>query len=271
MTSCAICTRHPHSPDQDCTGGCWQPQPKTGRLCTPCTVQLRNDIDDIKAARQALGIIPGIATTGRSAGNERGLPGGTERLDYLHGPQLKTALFTIVDRVAEDSGLPSPTRDAIGWLRTHIDHVAAHPAIAQFARELHTWANLGKRLAGMTEQGQHVPCPTITVDGPCGRRLLIDVHQPDATVACTACGRAWAARDLLAMGTRDSIDVWLDPDSMQIPTGVPDATLRRWARRGLVRRRHGLYHLGDVIAAQQSEQTRYRRRILVATATGSAT
>lgn len=269
---CLVCSYHWEGADGGCTSSCRHTRATVGVLCAGCATTVRRDLDDIAAAFAWLAANPAGSSTATSSGSERGLPGGVDRLDFVAGPELSAWLDTWMHTWADpDITLPTAVPAQIAWLRADLEHRGfASALIVGFAAEVHTWADKGRALAGMTEQGQHVACPTITVDdGDCRRRLRIDVHDLDAPITCQRCGRVWTARQLLDMASRSSADVFLDVESLAIATEAPERTVRRWAARGLVRRRNGLYSVGDTVAAKESEATRYARTAAVVTARGA--
>lgn len=260
---CVVCAHHNPGVDGGCTSSCRHTRAKVGLLCAGCATTVRRDLDDIVAARAWLLANHAGTSTATASGSERPLPGGVDRLDYLYGPELLGWAGQWARTWADpDIALPGTVPGLLAWLRADLEHRGMHTTlIAAFAAEVHTWADRGRALAGMTDQGQYVACPTISVDeGDCRRRLRIDVHRLDAPITCHSCGRVWSARQLLDMASRSSADVYLDVESLAIMAKVPERTLRRWASRGLIRRRHGLYCVGDTVAAKESEVTRYARK-----------
>lgn len=270
-TMCVVCAYHYPGADGGCTSSCRHVRARVGLLCPGCAQTVRTDLDDIARALAWLAANPAGSSTATSSGSERPLPGGVDRLDFIAGPELLAWLDAWMRTWADpDRILPATREGILAWLRQDVELRGAKSVlIATFAAELHTWAERARSLAGMTEQGQHVVCPTISVeDGECRRRLRIDVHKPDAPITCRGCGRVWTARQLLDMATRSSADVYLDVEAISVHIMVPERTLRRWAASGLVRRRHGLYSVSDAVAAKDRETTRYVRKIAVVTARG---
>ena len=270
---CVVCAYHYEGADGECTSSCRHTRAKVGRLCAGCAQTVRRDLDDIVSAHTWLLDNPAGSSTATRSGSERALPGGVDRLDFVAGPELLTWAAQWAHTWADpDITLPPTAPGLLAWIRADLEHRGMHTAlIAAFAAEAHTWAEKGRALAGMTEQGQYVACPTITVDdGDCRRRLRIDVHYLDAPITCQNCAHVWTARRLLDMAARSSADVYLDAESLAIHSDVPERTLRRWGQRGLVRRRNGLYNVADVAAAKEAEAARYARKAAVVAARGGS-
>ena len=95
-----------------------------------------------------------------------------------------------------------------------------------------------------------VECPAEDPDaGRCGHRLQVRSDLAEQ-VHCRACGSTWTGRRLLTVAASDKgATIMLDAAAVFELLGVPETTLRRWARKGRGRREHGLYDLADVHAA----------------------
>jgi hypothetical protein len=147
----------------------------------------------------------------------------------------------------DDTAPAYPARTVIhmtAWLRVNVETFGCqHEAVAEFAQELRDWGSRAKRITGDIPQGNVVPCE-------CGRRLRVEAHDMDAEVVCRGCGNRWTTRSLIIRAGDD--DAWLDTEAMTAWTGVPRSTLHRWASRGRVERRHGLFRVGSVREAARS-------------------
>ena len=174
MIQCAICTRHPHAPDDDCTDDCRTTEADLGIICTRCADRIRRDLDalvDAWAATENPAFPGGSSGDGRAKSSP--LPGGTDWMDFRQGADLFGILGTWVRDWCDVYALKGPKYSDLtsitGWLRAHLPHAAnSHPAIDDFADEVRKLAQRARRLAGeVPDRGQRVPCPT----DDCGRVL----------------------------------------------------------------------------------------------------
>lgn len=273
MIECAICTKHPHDPADDCTPFCIEvPQPKgktkvlhrhlpdadctsecrsreadCGAICTPCAQRIRDDLDtlvDSWAATTDPAFPGGSSGDGRAKSSP--LPGGTDWMDWRQGADLFGVLTTWVRDWMDIYALAGPRRGDLtsitGWLRAHLDHAAnSHPAIDDFADEIRKLAQRGRRLAGeVPDHGQRVPCPT----DDCGRTLRVRTADLEETVRCKRCGIERSAAQILAIASRQ--DAWVPEETAADVARVSVSTLKRWAKAGHVQREHGRYWLPSV-------------------------
>ena len=275
MIECAICTKHPHDPADDCTPFCIEvPQPKgktkvlhrhlpdadctsecrsreadLGIICSSCAQKIRDDLDtlvDSWAATEDPAFPGGTSGDGRAKSSP--LPGGTDWMDWRQGADLFGVLTTWVRDWMDIYALAGPRRGDLtsitGWLRAHLDHAAnSHPAIDDFADEIRKLAQRGRRLAnGDVDKAQRVQCPT----DDCGRWLRVNAHDPEAHIRCKACGTDWTSGRLILVGMSANVEVWLDPEAASEATGKDPSTLRKWARAGKIERSHGRYELHSI-------------------------
>ncbi len=255
--TCAICTRHPHAVGDDCGDHCRGRAIDAGSVCGVCRQRVRDDLDAILAAWTA----DGPTATGGGTGNDRPLPGGTEWLDYRQGADVRDVLGSWArvwhEDMTTDTDAPAwPGTDPVvlvPWLRRWWDVFGVgHEAVREFADEVHQLAGRARRLLGDTPAGSVVCCPGL--DEPCGRRLRINVSDPDEHVRCRSCGVEWSTGRLLVhQGDGDGL---LDAEAIELIYGVPGATLRRWAKRGLVRREGLRYSVADVREAMSGRSVR---------------
>ena len=249
MTDCHVCRRHHPNDDGDCTRDCRHRPATIGHLCDHCHLRILRDLTTIETAWELSA--GGAVVTGRGGrgGNERSLPGGTEWLNWREGSELTGNLRAIAETWHEimdpETWFPPTTiTDLIRWIRLHLHDGANHPEIATQAEELAEWAQTARRIVGDVPTGQIIMCPGIVE--PCGRRLRVDVGQPEAEVYCRGCATTWTSGRLLLYVSEDAAESWADAEAINAVYGVPDRTLRDWGRKGLVRRRNGQYHVGDV-------------------------
>ena len=256
MTTCAICTRHRHLPDDDCTTDCTVREADLGIICSRCAQRIRSDLDtliDTWALTEDPNF-PGQASGGTRAKTSP-LPGGTEWMDWRQGSDLFGVLTTWVRDWCETYVLAGPKRADLtsltGWLRAHLPHAAnSHPAIDDFADEIRTLAQRGRRLAGeVPERGQRVPCPT----DDCTRTLRIRTADLEETVRCRSCGIQRTSGQILLIASRS--DSWVSSQIAADVVGVNTTTIQRWAKSGQVKKDQGLYWLPDVRARAAKRRT----------------
>ena len=152
----------------------------------------------------------------------------------------------------------SESSDAVGvslcgvvdFLRIHLEAAAAeHPAIDEFAAELRTLHRQAKAAARISsEPVTVVECPADHPDDPsrlCGKRLRLVADQ----ATCVRCGASWDVGRLLMVAASTKAEVWQPIGVISERLGVPERTLQRWAKDGLVRRRGGNYLWSSVVEA----------------------
>lgn len=275
--SCAICTKHPHDPADNCTPFCIEvPQPKgktkvlhrhlpdadcisecrsrdadLGIICTHCAQRIRTDLDTLVDAWALTDTPPDPKQGGDGRGAERNLPGTTEWIDWRHGGEMFGVLTSWVRDWCETYALAGPKyadlTSLTGWLRAHLDHAAnSHPAIDDFADEIRKHAKRGLRISEQdVDKTQRVRCPA----DDCGRWLRINANIPEAEVRCKGCDTTWSSARLIVVGVTGDTPVWLDPDAAAVACGKSTSTLRLWAQQGKIQRDHGRYELHSIRAA----------------------
>ena len=263
--SCAICTRHHPNDDGECTKGCRHRETDQGLLCGPCAQRIRDDLDVIVWAWQETEEPPTLTVGGSGRSNEPVLPGSCDWFEWRSGRPVMDVCASWARDWHEclqetDPTLlwPAQTVEAVvGFLRQHLDTFGVgHPAIDDFARELAPVARYARRLIGDVPSGQVILCPGLA--GPCGRRLRIDMADLDATVKCRGCETEWTAGRLI-LNAADS-DGYADAEAIEAVLRIPQSTLRRWARAGIVDRRGQCYSISDA----QAVRTRTTRGLVVA-------
>lgn len=126
-----------------------------------------------------------------------------------------------------------------GFLRTHLDWLAEFAAVDEFAAELAELWREGRGMDGGHRANRYTAaCPT---DG-CGRDIRLGVDDLAGDVTCGHCGVQRPAAWLL----RASEDTYVDAEAVAVQFGVQEADVKRWGRRGAVRRRNGLFSIADV-------------------------
>lgn len=247
MIQCAICTRHPHAPDDDCTDDCRTTEADLGIICTRCADRIRRDLDalvDAWAATENPAFPGGSSGDGRAKSSP--LPGGTDWMDFRQGADLFGILGTWVRDWCDVYALKGPKYSDLtsitGWLRAHLPHAAnSHPAIDDFADEVRKLAQRARRLAGeVPDRGQRVPCPT----DDCGRVLRVRTAELEEAVRCKRCGVERTSGQILLIASR--ADAWVPGETAADVAGVTMSTLQRWAKAGHVQRERGQYWLPSV-------------------------
>lgn len=115
--------------------------------------------------------------------------------------------------------------------------------IEDFAGEVRACVKALRRWDVMAEErGQVIPCPTVTEDGECGRRL--HYRSMDERVTCRACGATRDVPQLLMAADADNALV--DGEALAQRFSIDPSTIRKWARFGHVERAGQRYRFGDV-------------------------
>ena len=246
MTDCAICHRHHPTADGDCGDRCHHTDATIGLICDRCHLRILRHLTTIETAWHISA--GGAITTGRGGSNERSLPGGTEWLNWRHNGELLGNLRAIAETWHEtmnpETNFPNTTiEDLLGWLRRHLFHTGTHhPEIRTTEEELNDWARTARRIAGMSDQGDPVPCPGLAA--PCGRILRVNANDWDERITCRGCGTQWTTGRLLANASVE--EAWLTAQDIWHWYGIPERTVRHWGKTEQVRRRGNLYNVGDV-------------------------
>ncbi len=157
--------------------------------------------------------------------------------------------------------------NASGYLQRHLDHAAQrHLAFDEFARDVRTTrARLqhARDDADPTVHGVacfdcgHDLCQTFDEPAPCDHEHApcgCDQGGRRDTWQCMRCGRTYTEHDYRRAVRQAHIEQepWRRPSEVHAITGVPEKTLRRWARAGHISRRTGerigwtLYHVNEV-------------------------
>lgn len=245
---CAICTDHSaHASGEKCLRDCVNVEADLGVICSRCAQRIRNDLDAILSSWLMTETPPTPIATGART-KETPLPGGTDWIDWRHGADVFDILGSWVRCFAEDYGTPEPTSGdlstIVGWLRRELDHVAnSHPAIEEFADEIHTLARRGMRLAGeIPPRRSRVPCPT----QGCGKVMHLDIRDVERVNTCKRCEVSRSTAQILNLLVADP-DAMVPLESAAMKSKVSEATIKRWARAGKVERSGGLYRLGSVL------------------------
>lgn len=248
MLECVICTKHPHEPGAECTDHCISVEADCGVICTRCQNRIRANLDAIVDAWAATEqpAFPGGSAGEGGRTKSQPLPGGTDWMDWRQGDDLFGVLTSWVRDWCDVYALAGPGRPDLtsltGWLRAHLPHAAnSHPAITEFADEVRSLAQRGRRLAGeVSDRGQRYPCPTDN----CTRTLRIRTADLEASVHCPSCGITRNTAHLLALAVR--ADAWVPAETAAEVAGVKPAAIRKWAQAGKIERENHRYWLPSV-------------------------
>lgn len=247
MLECAICTKHPHEPGEDCTSECRAVDADLGIICSPCAQRIRRDLDALvdTYALTAEPAFPG-GSSGEGRARSAPLPGGTDWMDFRQADWQFGILYSWIRDWCDIYALAGPKRADLtsitGWLRAHLPHAAnSHPAITDFADEVRKLAQRGRRLAGeVSDRGQRYPCPT----DDCTRTLYVRMDDLEADVHCPSCDVSRSTAHLLALAVR--ADAWVPAETAAHAVDITVSTLHRWAKAGHVQRENGRYWLPSV-------------------------
>ena len=118
-----------------------------------------------------------------------------------------------------------------------------HPAITDFAQELRDQWKTSQHAANIHPPNTWIiTCPATLDDTDCGNKLHITGQDFDTNVTCRRCHTTWPVERLLRVAAADSqAEIWLAPEDAAHLFGIHLSTLKRWARKGLITKRHGQY------------------------------
>ncbi|MGW4400412.1 hypothetical protein ACWEHA_34400 [Amycolatopsis nivea] len=157
--------------------------------------------------------------------------------------------------VAAERQVPAPRRtvpELVRFLAAHRDWLAGHPSGADFLDELSDL--ISSATAALDDPRPAVPVGSCPVGG-C--RAPVHLRPATATVACEA-GHDLPPADWLHVRTRDEHRRRTVPTKeAALAAGVPEATVRQWARRGKLTRygsaRRAEYCLDELIALRTGQ------------------
>lgn len=241
--------------------------------------QLANITTNYPIAEQQL--IPGQGGDGRS--NERPLGVRIAALDFITGntilPQLEEwekdwrAFFELtpfgmatlqrsLEAARSHAESPNATdpyprtqrrlEGCIAFLTAWIERATQeHPAITDFAQELRDLHQQSNTAANKQQPNAWwITCPATIENESCGNRLRAEGRDLDGHLLCKNCGTNWLVERLLRVAAADkAAEIWLAPDDAARLFGIPERTLRNWAKRGYIKRAHGQYEHHSIRAA----------------------
>ena len=132
----------------------------------------------------------------------------------------------------------------VEFLNTWLDKAAqTHPAITDFAQELRDQWSTSQHAANIHPPNTWtITCPTTIDNQDCGTKLHVTGQDFDTTITCRGCRTRWPVERLLRVAASDSqAEIWLAPEDAAHLFGIHISTLKRWARRGHIKRAHGQY------------------------------
>lgn len=247
-------------------------RPTQRYACARCQVRIGHHLTDILefAALASDELQPGQGGDGR--GTERGLGIRIAALDLVAGFDVLPVLESWERMYREEWGYApwGPTSlqrgqgqehqamaylaGTVRFLREHLDKIAEHVAVDDFAREIGQCRREAQAAANrQPRQAWSVTCPADTDDGECGRPLRITGEDFGGTVTCRLCRTHWAVdRLLMVVATSTEADLWVDIDAACNYTGVPEATLRRWGKENKIKRKGALYEYKSLATVVRS-------------------
>ena len=231
-------------------------QPAPGLLlCHGCLTGMRMDLTYVEVHWHHLDQLH----TAGGTGNGRTIhadPPAPCRIDVLdHQRDLGAILMAWTTLIVEDRQLSRPPTHPAAqarWIATiHLDWLAATDFADEARDEFHQMRDTLAVVIGDGRTGQRIACPL----DDCGFPIRINVHDPEEWVTCRGCGVAWTSGRLLLHAVAGETEAMVDAEAITSVTGVSRSTLDRWARHGAVRRKHGMYSLGDVMKVRHSTET----------------
>jgi hypothetical protein len=133
----------------------------------------------------------------------------------------------------------------VDWLCRHLDRIADHPAVDDFAKEVRDLHREQARAAREPREDVTViACPADHGDALCGKPLRLE-HEH---VTCSRCGTDWDRPRLLIVARYANVEVWQPAGVVSEYLGIPPRTLSRWAQQGLVKRRGTSYLWSSVVS-----------------------
>jgi hypothetical protein len=228
-----------------------------GYGCTECHERTSGHLGELVGWYDAAAtlLLPGSSTGGgRSTERTIGIRvaaldirNGREWIDVLHSWERVVREERQLAAVPLWSSAADPTRATlvrlVAFHHAHLDWMMLRfPAVDEFADEVSRLARQGRALQPSGADSRfRVACPT---DG-CGRQITVGADDVAGNVICRHCGVERTVEFLMRAAEGDH---WADADALSVRFGVTTRTLRRWAASGDVRRRNGLYCVGDVLA-----------------------
>ena len=241
MPNCHICDQHHNTASQ---------------VCPHCQAQISGNLARLSVnylASVEPDLTPRPPKEGHGTPSSRP-PASIAWLSWREGSDITAVLLAWADDWATHYQLtgriPGTVDGLCMWLRNHISRAAlTHPAIVDFADEVHTLVRMSRRYAGQSQPTRHkLLCPAIPDGEPeCQQPIWIEAGlAPDDLIRCRTCDAKWTHERLLMIVTISKDEAWVDEEVAARWAGCGESTLRRWAKSGKVQREHGKYNLATI-------------------------
>ena len=236
--------------------------------CPKCQNRINKRLTDIvvMTALAEIELTPGRGGDGRST--TRGLGIRLDALDLVAGNDVLPVLESWERMFREEWGYApwGPTTAQRGqgqanqamayltgtvrFLRANSAKIAEHPAVDDYHAEIATcWHQARNAANQQPRQAWRVTCPTDTDDGECGTWLRVTGQDFGKDITCRKCRTTWPTeRLLMVVATSTEADLWIDIEAATRHTGVPEASLRRYANQGKIKRQGALYEYKSLAA-----------------------
>jgi hypothetical protein len=229
--------------------------------CPSCETRMRDQLTDVLEfyALAEGELLPGSSTGTR--GTERSIGVRVAALDFLAGHDVVAVLASWEGEWREVYALsmePMLTRPApalsrsVAFLRSWLPRACTdHPAVDEFARELHECWSLAQNAARVSPaRSLSITCVADDErhdDGICGKRIPVGIDEIRGRVTCRRCKTAWDVPHLMHVAiATPGAELWADPEAAAGYFRITSKTLRQWARADHIRREHGRYELHSI-------------------------
>jgi len=141
----------------------------------------------------------------------------------------------------------------VGFLVSQIEWITTETefGLEEFADHIRRAANILRRWdENSTQVGTRINCPGLVEDKTCNAPIRISTEGEP--VLCRKCGHSWTIDWLIAVAGADA-DGWADIEAVCRLSGTSERTVRRWASKGIVRKRGLLYNVRDISQATTRE------------------
>jgi hypothetical protein len=239
-------------------------------LCHKCENRTRTHLNEIITYTKHAAKELAPSQTGEGRTTERSLGINLDALDLIAGntvlPILESweAMYRAEWQypplgpvtLARAQGQPDQTiaylTGTVTFLKHNLDKIATHETVKDFTTEIGScWYQARNAARRQPRQAWRVTCPTDTNRGECGNTLRITGQDFDNEITCRTCQTTWPTERLLrVVASSQDAEIWVDSQAAARQTGVPESTLRRWAKQGKIKRRGTMYeykNLNDVV------------------------
>jgi hypothetical protein len=248
---------------------------QTQTTCTKCAQRIHKQLTQIhQYTIQAHNELT-PSQTGNGATSERTLGIRLDALDLIAGNDVLPILESWEQMFRQEWGYTpwgpttanrckTHTNQALAYLtatiafhQAHIDRILQHPTANDYNSEIHQcWQQARTAARAQPRQAWRVTCPTDTNNGECGNTLSITGQDLDQTITCHKCRTHWPTERLLwVVATSSQADLWIDTEAASKQTGIPESTLRRWAKQGRIKKQGTRYEYKSLITALQTTHT----------------